>query len=106
VRESVRRRMLTLVEKERSAALMKHGSLKGGMRRWIHHLQEECEEAVAEMEAISRHRVCAPSDPDVDTKNKLVVELAQVAQLAEGMIMMLVDGREFEGEETWDSSSR
>lgn len=75
---------------------MKHGSLKGGMDRWIHHLEEECREAVAEMRLLSRPR---------GDKPHLITELAQVAQLAETMIMMLIDNREYEGEDTWQAKS-
>lgn len=90
-----RRLMRSVVETERSRALEKHGALKGGMERWAHHLAEECAEAVVEMEMVDAHRTSEAR------RNMLITELAQVAQLAESMIITLIQNKQFKGEETW-----
>jgi hypothetical protein len=74
----------------------KHGPLKGGMDRWAHHLREECDEAVAEMWALKHNR------QDSNAKTRLIVELAQVAQLAIRMIEMVYQNREWEEADTWE----
>lgn len=84
-------------------AIAKHGPLKGGMARWIHHLEEECDEAVMEMRTIELLQKDGSIDRNSEYKSRLLAELAQVAQLAETMMVMLIEGREREGEETWQS---
>lgn len=86
-------RVQQIVMQARTAANAKHGELKGGMGRWAHHLGEECEEAIIEMDRLGREVPGA--------RGKLLVELAQVAQLAERMIGMLLDGKEWEEADTW-----
>lgn len=94
--------MVALVEQARSQALMKHGSLRGGMGRWEHHLMEECREACDEMEKLHhQHLKAYRYDLDPTTKQHLIEELAQVAQLSTGMIMLLLEDRQFEEEYTW-----
>jgi hypothetical protein len=93
------------VERARKAAMFKHGSLKGGMLRWRHHLKEECEEAVAEMmelQAKFQHNQNYYTPRAINgTRIRLFEELAQVAQLAETMMAMLIQGEERLGQETW-----
>lgn len=86
------------VDMAQAEAIRRHGPLKGGMDRWIHHLQEECQEAVDEMLALKvKH---SPIEVE-GIKVNLVCELAQVAQLAISMISLVYQGKEKEGEETW-----
>ncbi len=98
-RPEVKVRSLVFVEKMK--ALHKHGRLQGGMGRWIHHLREECEEAVEEMHNMEVYRDMPGSRVETETRKRLIEELAQVVQLAEGMMAMLLLNREWEGEETW-----
>jgi hypothetical protein len=86
------------VEVERIAAIRKHGELLGGMHRWMHHLKEECDESMEEMMALDYFH--DPKDIWAH-RTKLITELAQVAQLAETMIALLMENREREGQETW-----
>jgi hypothetical protein len=101
--------MRAAVERARREALLKHGSLQGGMLRWRHHLREECDEAVFEM--MDLHAKFQHPDsyyhPRVTngTRIRLFEELAQVAQLAESMMMMLINGDERLGEGTWQEKS-
>ena len=82
----------------RLTAIKQHGPLKGGMARWRHHLREECQEAVDEMYAMEhKHN----KQEQWEIRCRLLVELAQVAQLAQSMITALYMGKEREGEETW-----
>lgn len=104
--ESVRGKVRWLVEQERRAAEMKHGLLKGGMDRWIHHLAEEALEAVEEMARIRDFRnghLSGWQGGMLEIRQHLVVELAQVIQLAETMMGMLLECKENEEEETWKS---
>jgi len=89
---TVREHVLRLTELARQAAIIKHGDLKGGMARWEHHLAEECGEAVAEMRNFDRAA--------------LLTELAQVAQLAQTMMEMLLKGQERDMESTWVEPSK
>jgi hypothetical protein len=92
-----------LIADAKRDAILKHGSLQGGMDRWFHHLQEEAHEALDDILAISKQR--QRRTPDYGTirqrRNNLMTELAQVAQLAEGMLVLLILGDEHKGEETW-----
>jgi hypothetical protein len=86
------------IESARLAAIRKHGPLQGGMLRWVHHLREECEEACAEMYALDHLH---SKQDQWDHRVALLTELAQVAQLAQSMMVMLYLNQEQEGAETW-----
>lgn len=89
-------RVQQLVMQARCAAEAKHGPLKGGMERWAHHLAEECNEAIVEMGGVAQQVAGA--------RAKLLLELLQVAQLAEAMVGLLLDDKEWEEAETWNAS--
>ena len=97
---AVRAQAQRTIEAARLAAIRKHGELQGGMSRWIHHLQEECEEAVAEMMALNYHHTPAALH---NHRMNLIVELSQVAQLAQSMMVLLYMGKEMEERTTWQA---
>lgn len=96
VREQARR----TIEVARLAAIRKHGELQGGMARWVHHLREETEEAVAEMQALSYHHT--PSALHNHRMN-LIAELAQIAQLTQQMMVLLYMNKEKEEKIAWQA---
>lgn len=95
---AVREQAQRTVETARLAAIKKHGELQGGMKRWVHHLREETEEAVAEMMALNYHHT-APAL--YNHRMNLIAELAQVAQLAQSMMVLLYMGKEKEEKTIW-----
>ena len=95
------------VEKERAAAILKHGELQGGMARWEHHLAEECEEAIAEMRALQALHKRMPEYEGWELPHTaLLTELAQIAQLAQEMMLLIIINRPFKGEESWNERKR
>ena len=99
IEPAVREQAQRSIEVARLAAIRKHGELQGGMRRWIHHLREECEEAVAEMQALDYHHT---HQAYYEHKVRLITELAQVAQLAQQMMTLAYMGKEKEEKEPWE----
>lgn len=106
------REMREAVMRAHNEAIMKHGPLQGGMKRWEHHLMEECMEAVAEMRALDLCPVWQFADhrekrspQQNQARNRMFEELAQVVQLAENMMIMLLQGEERKGQETWQEKS-
>lgn len=77
---------------ERRKALDKHGPLKPGPDRWCRVLQEEMEEVADELLT-----TCIPGSDYADARkeaaDRAIIELAQLAQLAIGVIELLQQGK-------------
>lgn len=87
-------KMRGMVGVARREALRKHGPLKGGMDRWMHHLSEECEEARVEMFDLGL--VWNKEEARDRVKKRLLAELAQIVQLASEMMILTIMGKEME----------
>lgn len=77
--------MLKVID-ERRRALLKHGPLKPGPDRWCRVLQEELEEVADELLTL----FTMPDDEEI--RQRAIIELAQLAQLAIGTIELLQQG--------------
>lgn len=96
-REAAKCKMHGMVGVARREAIKKHGPLKGGMGRWIHHLIEECDEAVVEMKVL---KLPLSVEAREVRKGMLLAELAQVVQLSMEMMVLLLLDKEQGDEET------
>lgn len=89
---------LLVVRAEHNRAVLTHGPLKPGLERWIRLLSEEWEEATDELSLLHALILHNPEQPPAilsaiqQAKSTAVAELAQVAQLAIGIIELIQAG--------------
>lgn len=88
---------------ERQLALNQHGPLKPGPERWSRLLQEEMQEVEDEFSLVN-----CPGPEYAETRQearaRAIVELAQLAQLAIGVIELLQQGKTEEDTTSGNSS--
>lgn len=87
---------LLVIKTERNRAIIQHGPLKPGPQRWVRLLAEEWEEAQDELmtlDALLHSPKGATISELQQIRGRAIAELAQLAQLAIGIIEHLQQGK-------------